>query len=194
MKLRLVHIFPNGTERPVSEPQPTLRKAAGLAAQSLIDNGRAGKSEANEFADYLATSMHVGATLTHNSSGYAARIELAQFGKVPEQSSLRITKVQKRTYGGVEAECWDVRTGGHLSLRTCYLRWTTDGQHWVVADPVMRDDGVFYKGAEYQPHRAGDLFAWTMRGDGRRHPCYVLVPDRQLPRDAPTDRLLLPER
>ncbi|MFF3982934.1 hypothetical protein [Streptomyces sp. NPDC001828] len=193
MKFTLVHIFPNGTERPVSVPMPTVGKAAALAAQSLLDNRRATKGEAQSFADYLATHMHVGTTLTHWPSRYAARVECAETIAEPDPSALRITKPKKRTYLGVEAETWEVRTGGPLSLRTIYLRWTADDRHWVTEDPVMLENGSFFTGGGPQPHQAGDLSAWTMRGDGRRgSACHILVPDRQLPQDAPTDRLLLP--
>ncbi|RPK32380.1 hypothetical protein EES39_38500 [Streptomyces sp. ADI92-24] len=76
MKFTLVHIFPNGTERPVSVPSPAIRKAANLAAMSLHDNRRASKADAQEFAAQL-TALPVGQTLTHEASGYAARIERA---------------------------------------------------------------------------------------------------------------------
>ncbi|WP_329021176.1 hypothetical protein [Streptomyces sp. NBC_01601] len=76
MKFTLVHLFPNGTERPVSAPSPTIRKAANLAAMSLHDNGRASKAEAQTFAAQLS-ALPVGQSLTHEASGYAARIERA---------------------------------------------------------------------------------------------------------------------
>jgi hypothetical protein len=193
VKFTLVHIFPNGTERPVSVPMPTVGKAAALAAQSLLDNRRATKDEAQSFADYLATRMHVGRTLTHWPSRYAARIECAETIAAPDPSSLRLTTPQTRTDLGAAGETWEVRTGGPLSLRTIYCRWTADDWHWVTEDPVMLEGGSFFTGGRQQPHKAGDLSAWTMRGDGRRgSSCHILVPDRQLPQDAPTDRLLLP--
>lgn len=191
MKFTLVHIFPDGTERPVSVPMPTVGKAAALAAQSLLDNRRATKGEAASFAEFLAT-RHVGETLTHGPSQYAARIECAETITQPHPNSLRVTKPQRRNFGA-EADTWEVRTGGAFSLRTHYLRWAADGQHWVSEDPVMLGNGTFYTSGGHQPHQAGDLSAWTMRGDGRRGPsCHILVPQRQLPQDAPTDRLLLP--
>ncbi|MFE5847905.1 hypothetical protein ACFQ7N_40415, partial [Streptomyces niveus] len=163
MKFTLVHIFPNGTEQPVSVPMPTIGKAAALAAQSLLDNRRATKDEAAAFADYLKKHVYVGRTLTHWPSRYAARIECAGTIAEPDQSSLRLTKPQKCTYpgagAGAEAETWEVRTGGSLSLRTIYRRWTADDRHWVPEDPVMLDSGAFHTGGGPQPHKAGDLFA-----------------------------------
>ncbi|MFD8387390.1 hypothetical protein ACFV2X_54490 [Streptomyces sp. NPDC059679] len=193
MKYTLVHTFPDGTERPVSAPLPTIGKAAALAARSLHDNRRAAKDEAAAFADYLAT-MPVGKPLTHWPSGYAARIECAETIAAPDPGSLRVTKARKGTYLGIEAETWEVRTGGPFSLRTVYRRWVADGQHWVTNDPVMLNNGSFYTGGGPQPHTAGDLYARTIRGDGRKRPFYILAPERQLPQDAPTDQLLLPAK
>lgn len=193
MKFMLVHIFPNGTEQPVSVPVPTVGQAARLAAQSLIDNRRATRDEAKSFANHLTRHMHVGKTLTHGPSRYAARIECAETIAEPDPNSLRVTKPQKRTYSpDAEAETWEVRTGGPLSLRTVYRRWTADDQHWVTEDPVMLEGGTFSTGGGPQRHHAGDLSAWTMRGDGFKPSCCILVPERLLPPDAPTDRLLLP--
>ncbi|MFI8944170.1 hypothetical protein [Streptomyces syringium] len=193
MKFTLVHIFPNGTEQPVSVPMPTIGKAAALAAQSLLDNRRATKDEAKSFADYLTNHVHVGKTLTHWPSRYAARIECAETIAEPDPSSLRVTKPQKGNFGA-EAERWEVRTGGPLSLRTIYLRWTADDCHWATTDPVMLENGTFFTGGGPRPHKAGDLSAWTLRGDGRKRSCRIIVPERRLPQDAPTDRLLLPAR
>lgn len=191
MEFTLVHTFPNGTERRVSVPLPSIAKAAAAAARSLLDNRRATKDEAAAFADYLA-KMPVGQPLLHWPSRYAARIECA--GTIAPQApgSLRITKIQKCRYLGTEAERWEVRTGGTFSLRTVYRRWVADGQHWVTSDPVMVDNGSFHIGGGPQPHKAGDLYAWTIRGDGRKRPFYILTPERQLPQDAPTNQLLLP--
>ncbi|GHH54973.1 hypothetical protein [Streptomyces candidus] len=194
MKFTLVHTFPNGTERPVSVPMPTIGKAAALAAQSLHDNRRATKDEARSFADHL-TTMPVGRSLTHWPSRYAARIECAETITAPDPSSLRITKVQKVTdLNDAEAETWEVRTGGPHSLRTVYRRWVADGHHWATADPVMLDSGSFFTGGGPRQHKAGDLYAWTVQGDGRKRPFYILAPERQLPQDAPTNAFLLPAK
>lgn len=72
-----IHIFPDGREVRVSIPSVTIRQAANVAARSLHDNNRASKAEAQRFGMQLSKTP-VGETLTHEPSGYAARIELAE--------------------------------------------------------------------------------------------------------------------
>ena len=76
----LIHIHPDGTERRVSIPMATKREAAVFAGRSLYDNGRAAKREAQEFSARLA-ALPLGEALTHEPSGYAARIERARTGE-----------------------------------------------------------------------------------------------------------------
>ncbi|MDW8804334.1 hypothetical protein P1P68_05895 [Streptomyces scabiei] len=192
MKYTLVHLFPSGEERPVSIPFQTVGKAAAAAARSLHDNGRATKEAAQNFAGYLA-KMPTGKVLKHGPSGYAARIELAEKVTAPDQGNpLRVTKPQRVQYLSAWAEVWEARTHGPASVRTLYLRWVEDGEHWITHDPVMFEDGSFYTGGENRRHAAGDLYARTVQGEWRRGTFHILVPERQLPQDAPTDQLLLP--
>jgi hypothetical protein len=191
VKYTLVHLFPNGEERPVSGPFPTVGKAVAFAALSLHDNGRATRADAQEFAAYL-TKLTVGQSLKHGPSGYAARIEAAEKVTAPDPGKpLRITKTARVEYFDAWADTWEVRTHGPASVRTLYRRWVEDGEHWLTHDPVMLESGAFYIGGENRRHAAGDLYARTVRGTVGGGTFHTLVPERQLPPGAPTDRLLL---
>ncbi|MFJ5645888.1 hypothetical protein [Streptomyces sp. NPDC093223] len=191
MHYTLVHTFPSGEERRVSTPFPTIDKAAAAAALSLRDNGRASRPEAESFASFLAET-EVRRSLKHASSGYAARIEPVDAITAPAPGTpLRVTPTHEISYHGAAAEVWEVRTRGAASLRTMYCRWTEDGEHWITHDPVMLPSGTFYTGGEARPHKAGDLYARTVRGAMRSGTFHLLIPERQLPQDAPTDQLLL---
>ncbi|MFF5019040.1 hypothetical protein [Streptomyces sp. NPDC001165] len=189
MKYTLVHRFPDGEERSVPTAFESVSAAASFAGRWLVDNERAAEGAAHSFARFLAET-EVGRSLTHEASGYAARIELAEKVTLPDPAGpLRVTKPRRLKYEAW-AEVWEVRTHGPASLRTLYHRWTEDGEHLVKHDPIMLKSGSFYIGGEFRRHKAGDLYATTIQGRGAA--TLTLLPQRQLPQDAPTDRLLLP--
>lgn len=72
-KYLLTRTLPDGTEKS-HRPLGTLREVEFAAAYVLMDNSRVPRGEARTFANQLA-AQPIGATVRHDTSGYAFRVE-----------------------------------------------------------------------------------------------------------------------